>query len=213
MPELRKRETAYKVRIGDLLRGNQMFESYNESENLNPRLMQVELGDKKIVRVNIVANVVDKFESQGETKFASITIDDGSGQIKARVFREDISKISNIVQGDTVLVIGLVRSFNKELYILPEIIKKYEPKYLLVRKLEIDKENKFSYEQNKGTKAFRDQIIDLIKSSEKNEGIDKEQIIMALKESNPKIISEEIKRLLEDGIIYEPRPGRVRYLG
>lgn len=210
MPEVKKRETAYKLRIGDLLRGNQIFEQY--SDNPNPRLVHVELGDKKIVRVNIIANVVDRFESQRETKFASITMDDGSGQIKARVFREEISKINDITHGDTVLVIGLVRSFNKELYVLPEIIKKYDPKYLLVRKLEIDKENKV-YNDNRSTKAFRDQIIDLIKSSEKNDGIDKEEIIMALKDSNPKIISEEIKRLLEDGIIYEPRPGRVRYLG
>ena len=27
------------------------------------------------------------------------------------------------------------------------------------------------------------------------------------------IVSQEIKKLLEEGIIYEPKPGRVRYLG
>jgi DNA-binding transcriptional ArsR family regulator len=36
---------------------------------------------------------------------------------------------------------------------------------------------------------------------------------MKLKQANPQIISQEIKKLLEEGIIYEPRPGRVRYLG
>ena len=32
-------------------------------------------------------------------------------------------------------------------------------------------------------------------------------------EASPQIIKEEIKRLLEEGLIYEPRPGRLRYLG
>ena len=43
MPEIRKRETAYKIRIGDLLKANQIFE---QTENLNPKLQFVELGDK-----------------------------------------------------------------------------------------------------------------------------------------------------------------------
>ena len=29
----------------------------------------------------------------------------------------------------------------------------------------------------------------------------------------PSLINQEIKKALEDGIIYEPRPGIVRYLG
>ncbi len=215
MPELRKRETAYKLRVGDLLRGNQIFDESPNSENTRPRLLHVELGDKKLVRVNIIANVIDKFESQGETKFATITIDDGSGQVRVRVFGEDLNKFQDIVQGDTLLIIGLLRSFNQELYILPEIVRKFDPKYLLVRKLEIDKESPkpLSSEQKQEVKAFRDEIIDMIKSSEENEGIDKDEIIMKLKKTNPKIISQEIQKLLEEGIIYEPKPGRVRYLG
>ena len=51
-----------------------------------------------------------------------------------------------------------------------------------------------------------------IKEAEANEGIDKDQIIMSIK-SQPKLITQEIQKLLEEGIIYEPRPGRVRYLG
>ena len=137
MPEFKKRETAYKLRIGDLLRGNQIFE---QGENLNPRLQFVEVGNKIIIRINIVGNVVDKFESEGERKFASITLDDGSGQIRARLFGEDTARFKNIIQGDTLVIIGLLRAFNQELYILPEVIRKIDPKYLLVRKLEIEKE-------------------------------------------------------------------------
>ena len=212
MPEFKKRETAYKLRIGDLLRGNQIFE---QGESLNPRLQFVEIGNKTIVRINIVGNVIDKFESEGERKFASITLDDGSGQIRARLFGEDTTKFNSIIQGDTLVIIGLLRSFNQELYILPEVMRKIDPKYLLVRKLELEKEipKQLTQQQKQEVRALRDEVIDLIKNAEEREGIDKEDIIMKLKQSNPQIISQEIKKLLEEGIIYEPRPGRVRYLG
>jgi RPA family protein len=137
MAEIRKRETAYKLRIGDLLRGKQIFE---QQTGLNPRLQFVEIGNKRVVRVNIVGNLVDKFESEGERKFGSITLDDGSGQIRARLFGDDLSKFKDMSQGDTLVIIGLLRSFNQEIYISPEIMKKTDPKYLLVRKLEIEKE-------------------------------------------------------------------------
>jgi len=209
--EPRKRETAHKLRVGDLLRGTQIFE---ESESLNKRLLHLELGNKKIVRVNIIANIVDKFESEGESKFATITLDDGSGQIRARVFSEDINKFKDLVQGDTVIIIGLLRSYNQELYLLPEIIKKQEPKYLLVRKLEIEKSSPepLSSEQKKEIKVLKDEVVEMIKTSEQNQGIDKEEIINKIK-AKPPLVSQEIQKLLEEGIIYEPRPGRVRYLG
>lgn len=210
MPELKKRETAYKLRIVDILRGSQIFE---EIEGANKRLRFIELGNKKIVRVNIIANVVDKYESEGDRRFASITLDDGSGQIRARVFGDDINKFTEITQGDTLLVIGVLRFFNNEIYILPELIKKQDPRYLLVRKLEIEKEYKQSNNYpRQEIKILRDEVISIIKNAEAKEGIDKEEIILTLK-AQPEIISQEIQRLLEEGIIYEPRPGRVRYLG
>jgi hypothetical protein len=52
-----------------------------------------------------------------------------------------------------------------------------------------------------------------IKQAESSEGIDKEEIILSLKDSNPELIHQEINKILEEGIIYEPKPGRVRYLG
>lgn len=218
MPEIRKRETAYKIRIGDLLRGNPIFDQTPAepgTQITNPRLLYLELGDKKIIRINIIANVVDKFESQGEVKFANITIDDGSGQIRARVFSDNLDKFEDIVQGDTLVVIGLIRSYNQELYIIPEIIKKQDPKYLLIRKLEIEKSfpKILTKEQRIELKSYRDEIIDLIKNSENIGGIDKEEIIINFKAIKAETISQEIRRLLEEGIIYEPRPGRVRYIG
>ncbi len=218
MVEIKKRNTAYKVRIGDLLRGEMVFEELpkeNLDKSINPRLLHVGLGDKQIYRVNLVANVIEKYQSEGESKFASITLDDGSGQIRVRVFGEDVSKFNDIVQGDTLVVIGYLRSFNQELYVIPEIIKKRDPKYLLVRKLEIEKmyPKVETPKEKKEIKAFRDEIIEMIKASEEYEGIEKEEIINKIKNTNPETINQEIQKLIEDGIVYEPRPGRVRYLG
>lgn len=211
MPEPKKREIAHKIRIGDLLRGNQIFE---EMEGANKRLKFIELGNKQISRVNIIANIVDKYESTGETRFASVTLDDGSGQIRARVFGEDLNKFEDMMQGDSVIIIGFLRSYNQELYLFPEIIKKQDPKYLLIRKLEIEKS--FSKEPEikpkQKTLILREEISNMIKASEANEGINKEDIIMKIK-AEPQLISQEIQKLLEEGIIYEPRPGKVRYLG
>jgi len=211
MPDY-KRETAYKLRIGDLLRGNQIFdETPQDKETTQKKLLHIELGDKKIFRVNVLANVIEKYVSEGERRFASITVDDGSGQIQLRVFGEDINKFTELNQGDTVMIIGLLRSYNQEIYILPEILRKQDPKYLLVRKLEIEKSHPKQVPKEE-IKAFRDQIIEKIKSSESSEGIDTEQIILDVK-AQPNLITQEIKKLLEEGIIYEPKPGRLRYLG
>ena len=205
-----KRDTAYKLRINDIFKGKQIFE---DSEGQNKRLRYIELGDKKIKRVNLIANVIDKYEHQ-EKKFATMTLDDGSGQIRIRLFGEDTDKFREIIQGDTLIIIGVLRSYNQELYILPEILKKQEPKYLLVRKLEIEKSHPVpaTPEQKKQVKALRDELIDLIKNAEQQEGIEKEDIIMKIK-AQPDTISQEIQKLLEEGVIYEPKPGRVRYLG
>jgi len=206
MPELKKRETAYKLRIGDILKAKPIFEETSERK----RLIFLELGNKQIKRANIIANVIDKYESN-EKRFSSITLDDGSGQIKARVFSEDIEKFQDINQGDTIMVMGFLREFNDIIYILPEIVKKKDPRYLLIRKLEIEKSYSVPVKREE-VKVLRDQILEMIKKSESQQGIDIEEIIMNIK-TQPTIINQEIKKLLEEGIIYEPKPGILRYLG
>ena len=52
----------------------------------------------------------------------------------------------------------------------------------------------------------------MVKASEADGGASVETLIMEIKEA-PEIINQEIKKMLEDGIVYEPRPGKIRYLG
>ena len=198
-----KRNIAYKLKVGTILSGKPVIEA--------ERLKMLEIGDKQVVRVNVIANIIDKFIQEGEKKFASLTLDDATGQIKVKMFGEDVEKCSQYNQGDTILVVGLVRSWNNEIYVTPEIIKKKDPAYLLVRKLEIESDQP-KIENQKELSALKDKVLEMIKTAEKEGGIDIEKIILELKE-HPDIINQEIKKLLEDGIAYEPRPGKIRYLG
>src|SRR3989344_744821 len=150
MPEIMQRATAYKLRIGDILSGKHILEE--------ERFNFLELGDKQVIRVNIIANIIEKYEGESEKKYLSFTIDDASGQIRVKIFGDDVSRFSNIEQGNTVMVIGKLRYFNNELYILPEIIKEQDPRYLLVRKLELEKEMPKEIKKEE-ILATKDQII------------------------------------------------------
>ena len=212
MPEEQqfKRNTAYKFRIGDILVAKPIFD--------NEKFAFVELGDKKIARVNIIANIVERYDVTGERQYTFMTIDDGSGQIKVKAFGDDTQKLANLEQGTTIVIIGRLRNFNNETYLSPEIVKVLDPKYLLVRKLELEKNRSASMSPATAAEksqiiAIKDKILDKIKSAEDDGGIEVDKIIMDLRESSPEIINKEIKKLLEEGIIFEPRPGKLRWLG
>ena len=210
MPEEQqfKRNVAYKLRIGDILKSKPIVGGGGEGEG--NRFLFLELGDKKIIRVNVIANCVDKFVQDGERKYASLTVDDASGQIRLKAFGDDIGIIKDFAQGDTLQIIGNVREWNSELYIIPEIVKSVDPRWLLVRKLEIQNSRKDL--PIAGNAALRDMVLEKIKASEKDGGVDVDTLIMDV-EASPDLINQEIKKLLEEGLIYEPRPGRLRYLG
>ena len=217
MPQI-ERATAYKMRIGDVLNSQQAIE--------NERLNFVEFNGKQVIRVNIVANVIEKYVSEGardnlnatstsevaiKKKYLALTIDDASGQIRIKVFGDDVERFINIAQGDSVMVIGMLRYYNNEIYINPEIIRVQDSRYLLVRKLELEKDAPKQVNKEE-VKAVKEQIIDMIKKEEANGGIDMDKLIMGIKAS-PDMINQEIQKLIEEGLAYEPRPGKIRYLG
>lgn len=201
--EQQKRHVAFKLRISDLLKAQPIFDG--------ERFRFLELEGKSILRVNLIANIIEKYSQDGEKKFGSITLDDGSGQIKVKVFGDDLVKINELNQGDTIQVIGLARSWNNEVYLTPEIMKRRDTRYLLVRKLECDM-NEPKKLGNDEILALREKLLEIVKREEAKGGADTESIVLEMK-SPPEAINAEIKALLEEGVIYEPRPGRIRYLG
>jgi RPA family protein len=198
-----KRNIAYKLRIGQILSGKPILEA--------EKLKSLELEGKNVVRVNVIANVIEKYIQDGEKKYASMTIDDATGQIALKFFGDDVDKMKDFNQGDTVIVIGLLRSWNNQIYVTPEILKKKDPSFLLVRKLEIESEMPKSLDKTQITQ-LKDKLVEMIKAKEAEGGLEVEKAILELKES-PDHINKEIKKLLEEGLIYEPRPGRLRWLG
>ena len=203
-----KRHVAYKFRVGNLLTGKPIID--------NEKFSFLELGGKKIVRINIIGNIVDKYESKVNKRYTFLTLDDGSGQIKIKSFGDDSVKFEDASQGQTVVVIGTLRFFNNEIYVSPEILKEYDPKYLLIRKLELEKSRfqNHSIVEKEQITATKDKILDEIKNSESDGGIELNKIIEKFNVSVSKdIINNEIQKLLEEGIIFEPRPGKLRWLG
>ena len=202
MPEEKfKRNIAYKLRVGYILKGKPIIE--------NERFSFLDLDGKKVVRINLVGSIVDKYESE-EKNYIFLTIDDGSGQIKIKAFGEDSEKLKNVSHGQTIIIIGLLRYFNNEIYISPEIVREQDPKYLLVRKLEVEEETPKANQDQ--TMDIKNKIIEQIKNFESEGGIETEKLMVKLNEPS-EIINQEIQKLLEDGIIFEPRPGIVRWLG
>ncbi len=202
-----KRNIAFKLRIGDIFTGKPIIEG--------ERFLSLELGNKKVVRVNLIGNVIDKYGSEGEKRFSIITLDDGSGQIKAKSFGDDIKRLENVSQGQTILIVGVLRHFNNELYVSPEIVREMDPRYLLIRKREVEKKKSKSAEPLPKDQivAVKDKILGAIKAAEEDGGIEMDKLIMTLSNISPIIISQEVGKFLEEGIIFEPRPGKVRYLG
>lgn len=251
MQQTQQRQTAYKVWIGDLLKGNLSLDG--------DRFNFVDVAHKKISRVNIMANIIDKYKSENpEKSYASLTLDDASGQIRVKTFGSGTKKLSNINIGSTIMVIGQLRYFNNEVYVVPEIMRQLEEKWLLVRKLELEEEygalsrenipieekhplikaekvekveevivteekikdepeeEKAEVEENeveenemegKGKNDVEEGIFDVIKKKE--EGIDVDTLIMSV--GYPiSDVNAAIEALIENGRIYEPRPGRLR---
>ena len=135
--EIKKRWTAFKLPIGALLKAKLEFE--------NERFKFALIDDKEIVRVNIVANVIDKYETEN---YSTLTLDDGTGTIRLKAFSDSVALLNNIEIAATVVVIGVLRYFNNELYIVPEIVKEVDPKLLLARKLELLEKLKELYEKS-----------------------------------------------------------------
>jgi len=205
-----ERQTAVKVFIKQLTDGK-----WVEKEGFEPSY--VETHDKRqISRARILGTVVTKFVSD-DSNFSSLTIDDTTDTIRIKTFKT-VKPVMNIEIGDLVDVIGKVREFNGEIYIIPEIVKKVDdPNIETLRKLEIISLNraapKIKETQKPETKkeydkeALRKQIVEMLNKYE--EGVMFSDIQKAI--DAPEEITESIVNdLLSEGICYEPSPGKIK---
>jgi RPA family protein len=132
-----KRATAARVAIEDIQDGDLIA---NDQGNV----VGVETFLGQVSRVNIIATVVDRYQATQERLtedgkgFATITLDDGTGVIRAKMWGELAAKIADIQVGDLVLVVGRIRSYQGETYINGEVIRQLEnPNWETVRLMEL----------------------------------------------------------------------------
>ncbi|HJN56400.1 MAG: OB-fold nucleic acid binding domain-containing protein [Candidatus Woesearchaeota archaeon] len=213
MPELenrtiQKRQIAYKTGIKDMLDSD-----YIKREGFEPNYLKI--NGLEISRVNVIGVVVQKLDTDNHK---NILIDDGTGEISARIF-EDNALLDKINVSDIVIIIGRPREFSAEKYILIESIKKIDSKWAEVRKLELKRDVSKApvvgipaAEDNTGNKEIVDlspsnEIVNLIKELDKGEGVSIEEIYSKNKDAD-----KLVNMLLKEGDVFEVKPGKLKVL-
>lgn len=210
-----KRQVAEKLRIVDLKDGQ-----YIKEEGLRPNYVMLKNGHK-VSRVNLVGTVVSNSTDLG---YRDVCIDDGSAKISIRAFEQNPA-MDALSIGDPVFIIGRPREYGREIYVLPEIIKKIvDMKWLEVRQLELAKikivpestapvdvpveEPKETVEEDivedKGVGAVKEAI----RSLDSGSGADYEEITKKVGPDADKTISN----MLKNGDVFEVSPGKLKLL-
>lgn len=212
-----KRWIAYKVNVKDLLTGQFTQEG------------GILYGDHEINRARILGSVVSKFIGP-EDKYAFIIIDDGTETIRVRSFEDTVPIIKDVQIGDIVDVIGRIKKYEDEIYIVPEIISRItDPNWEILRKIELIEQEKqivkspieevktteikdeFEEEVIESSESPRKKIINEIISMDKGEGVDIAYLMDKIgfdRDTVEGILNE----LMNDGTIFEPRAGKVKIL-
>jgi RPA family protein len=166
-----------KARISDVVSGK-----FVKKEGLEPSYVLTDLG-QRISRVNLLGTIVDKFMSE-DGNYSSVTIDDDSDSIRVKAFKEDARIFENLEIGDLVMVIGKVREYVEENYIIPEIVKKIaNPNYESLHKLEILKQ---LVKQKKIMEEINGKEIGDIEELKKKYNVDAEALSGAVESLNTK---------------------------
>lgn len=226
-----QRKPAFKVWISDLS-GGELLQEPGEFG-----MHYLTLKGNNVSRVNLIGNVVDVFFNP-EKGFSSVAVDDGSGAVNVRAFKEDSTMLEGLKIGDMVTIIGRIREYNNDRYILPEIVKVIsDPNWELVRKLELLKEHGLPKQQElkqivevkaenavvaesvggtvveevgNVTSSVRGKILSLIEKADEN-GADHSFILSSLGLPEQEV-GAVLKELLSEGEIYQNRPGKYKVI-
>jgi RPA family protein len=232
------RQTAKKVRVWDLVNG-----TYVKKEGFEPSVVKTQLGEE-ISRARLMGTVVAKFVAE-DGNYAAITLDDGSDTIRVKIFKT-VKPLDTVTVGDIVDVIGKVREYQGEVYVMPEVVGKVsDPNFEIMRRLELAykemgiKKTKELIEKHKDSdpeelrkelvekhglesqwidmfiaekkgkekNALKKQLLDIIGSQK--DGVVYSDLVKRVKAKGAEI-EAAVDELLNDGICYEPSPGRIR---
>jgi RPA family protein len=201
-----KRETAIICTVTDLLNG-----SFVRTEGWSPSYFTTDLGD--ISRVNLVGVIVSKELAGG------VLLDDGGGRILLRSFEGDV--FGSVDTGDLVIVIGRPRVYNEQKYVLPEIIRKIDPKWGSYRQIQLEilrkkvritpekKENRVLIKEDVQPVNYFQKIMEFIRDLDVGAGADIDEVTKRSEAPNADTL---IRKLIEEGEIFEIKPGKLKIL-
>jgi RPA family protein len=175
-----KRHVAYKILIEDLTKGK-----FIKQEGWEPSFIYIDEIKLKVSRVNLMGVVVS--DANKESGFKEMAIDDGSASVILRSFNEELS-FKGINIGDMLNVIGRPREFEGSLYIVPEVVKKYENKKIkglweFERKRQILPKEDLKMPKKEVKKKILDEsnpkqiIYELIKEMDNGDGVEINELI------------------------------------
>jgi len=174
-------DTAVQVWIGELLSASMRQADDGPSE--------LQIDGLHVQRVRLYGLVVSS---------DVLVVDDGTGSVVVRSFDNQFK----IPLGSPVLVIGRPREFQGGRYVLGEIVKPIDMKWL-----EIAKRRRPMAEQ-KTAESPNARAVALVRKYDSGEGADYNQIVSELGSSG----EEVIVHLLAVGELFETRPGRLKVL-
>jgi RPA family protein len=200
--------TAYKLFIRDIT-----DRTLNKTEE---RLSYIELNGVTVSTVRVMGVVVSRYDTEGYT---ILSLDDSTETISVRAFGEDKNIVSAVLVGDTVDVVGTLREYEEETYIVPRSVWRVEdPNWEVVRKLELLIRAKKSglgfteeevLDQEVEEPELKSIVLSLIEKLDTGSGADYNAL---LKDSGIEgsQVDETLNDLLKDGEIYEPKIGKFK---
>jgi len=105
-----ERMTAVRACVSDIVNGR--YDEENGPHVVSPHGVELR-------RVVVLGFVVNKYTGDGN--FASITIDDGTETIRAKAWGTEAALLENTPEDKLMLVVGKIREYEDETYIVPEI--------------------------------------------------------------------------------------------
>ncbi len=203
------RHTAYKVWINDLHKSDVKVAEEGFS--------YLGIGENKVVRMNLFGSVIDKFVAES---YATIIIDDSSGNIRLRVWAEDLYMLDSLEVGDLLFVVGRWAEYDGERYLRPEIVKKISVDWALLRRLELNKtygapskeekieikEESNKVEEVPPSLSAREVVLNMIEKFDELSEVD----LVSKSKVKKEVLDLAIQDLLKEGEIFSPKKGYYR---
>jgi len=228
------RPTACKLKIEDLANG----EYTRSPDSVEPSYLLTPWKEK-ITRARVLGTIVDKF-IRDDRSYGALRLDDGSETIRVRAWAEGVPELDQFKIGDLVDVIGRVREYQGEVYLVSEpglVIPVLDPNWESLRELEILKVRRealakgvtpmlgprqlqmgagLSPEAENETAPPLPQVPEefkerTISAVEKLESATVDDLVAELKVSRGEV-EDAVHVLLVEGKIFEPAAGKFRAL-